>query len=63
MTPEIDQSTFAARLVGPDAYVVDVRETDEFGHEHVPGTRNLPLGELATRMSELPTDRPVRTGV
>jgi rhodanese-related sulfurtransferase len=42
-----------------DAVVVDVREPDEFLSGHVPGAVNLPQAELATRLAEVPRDRPV----
>lgn len=35
--------------------VIDVREPDEYASGHVPGARNLPLGELESRLSEIPT--------
>lgn len=41
--------------------VVDVRSSTEFDEEHIPGSINIPLPELRTRVSELPTDRPVVT--
>jgi rhodanese-related sulfurtransferase len=47
--------------------VVDVREPDEYGTGHVPGARNLPQADLASRLDELPRDRPLllvcQTGV
>ena len=39
--------------------LLDVREPQEFVAGHVPGARNLPQAELATRLSEVPRDRPV----
>jgi len=30
------------------ATVIDVRQHDEFGHEHIPGARNVELGAIAT---------------
>jgi glyoxylase-like metal-dependent hydrolase (beta-lactamase superfamily II)/rhodanese-related sulfurtransferase len=44
---------------GPDAAVLDVREPEEYAHGHVPGATNLPQAELATRLEEVPRDRPV----
>jgi glyoxylase-like metal-dependent hydrolase (beta-lactamase superfamily II)/rhodanese-related sulfurtransferase len=41
------------------AIVVDVREPAEFVSGHVPGAINLPQAELATRLDEVPRDRPV----
>ncbi len=46
--------------IGPrHAAVVDVREPEEFTGGHVPGALNLPQADLATRLDELPRDRPV----
>ena len=42
-----------------DAAVVDVREPEEFASGHVPGAVNLPQADLATRLDEVPRDRPV----
>jgi glyoxylase-like metal-dependent hydrolase (beta-lactamase superfamily II)/rhodanese-related sulfurtransferase len=39
--------------------VVDVREPEEFALGHVPGAINLPQADLATRLDEVPRDRPV----
>ncbi|GMU56154.1 MAG: hypothetical protein AMXMBFR33_53000 [Candidatus Xenobia bacterium] len=37
--------------------VLDVREPSEFERGHIPGALNLPLGQLRSRLAELPTDR------
>ena len=37
-----------------DATVLDVREPDEYIGGHIPGAKNLPQAELATRLAELP---------
>jgi len=42
------------------ALLLDVREPAEFAHGHVPGAVNLPQAELATRLEELPRDRPIQ---
>ena len=39
--------------------VVDVREPDEYRIAHVPGTKLLPLSELAQRYGELDRNRPI----
>jgi glyoxylase-like metal-dependent hydrolase (beta-lactamase superfamily II)/rhodanese-related sulfurtransferase len=41
------------------AVVVDVREPEEYQTGHVPGAINLPQAELASRLDELPKDRPL----
>ena len=43
----------------PEAVLVDVREPAEFEGGHVPGAFNLPQADLATRLDEIPRDRPV----
>jgi glyoxylase-like metal-dependent hydrolase (beta-lactamase superfamily II) len=50
----------AARL-GTDRapMLVDVREPDEFAQWSIPGSRNIPLAELASRAGEVATDRQV----
>lgn len=55
---EIDLDTFAARRQD-GAYVIDVREPDEYVGGHVPGALLMPLGTLAGRASALPADRPI----
>ena len=42
-----------------DAVLLDVREPEEYAYGHVPGAVNLPQAELATRLVEVPQDRPV----
>lgn len=39
--------------------LLDVRPEDEFAHGHLPGALNVPLAQLARRLSELPPDREV----
>jgi len=41
------------------AFVVDVREPGEYAGGHVPGATLAPMGELPSRLTELPKDRPV----
>lgn len=42
---------------GAPVCVLDVREPDEFASWSIPGSRNVPLGQLASRLAELPRDR------
>src|SRR6185369_3080257 len=56
---EVDVAALAARP--PEAVVVDVREPEEFNHGHVPDALGLPQAELASRLDELPRDRPIYT--
>jgi 5-methyltetrahydropteroyltriglutamate--homocysteine methyltransferase len=50
----------AARLVREEkALLVDVREPWEWEMVRIPGAALIPLGELLTRLAEVPKDRPV----
>ncbi|GLY06438.1 rhodanese-like domain-containing protein [Actinoplanes sp. NBRC 101535] len=55
---EIDQRTFAAAH-GDGALVIDVREPSEYVEGHVPGARLIPLGQLTSRVGDLPRNAPV----
>lgn len=58
--PEIPQTDISALDQRPEGSVLlDVREPEEYDHGHVPGAINLPQAELATRLDELPKDKPV----
>lgn len=39
-----------------DAYLLDVREPDEWTAGHAPGAHHLPMMEVPARMAEIPTD-------
>jgi len=43
----------------PNAFLLDVREPEEFARGHVPNAVNIPQAELATRLEEIPRDRPI----
>jgi rhodanese-related sulfurtransferase len=47
----------AAELVEAGALVLDVREPDEWAAGHVADSVHIPMGDLAGRAGELPTDR------
>lgn len=59
--------TEAAAMHDAGALVLDVREQSEWVAGHVAGATLIPLGELESRMSELPKDKDIvvicRTGV
>ena len=42
-----------------DAALLDVREAEEFLEASIPGSLNLPLSQLAGRLGEVPSGRPV----
>ncbi len=52
--PAVDVATLPA-----DAYLIDVREDDEWQAGHAPDAVHLPLSELVVRMEEVPADRDV----
>jgi rhodanese-related sulfurtransferase len=49
-----------------DAFMLDVREADEWSAGHAPSARHLPMSELAGRIGEVPHEDPLyivcRTG-
>lgn len=49
----------AAALRDAGAFVLDVREPSEWAAGHIPGASLIPLGELASRVGEVPRDRQV----
>jgi DMSO/TMAO reductase YedYZ molybdopterin-dependent catalytic subunit/glyoxylase-like metal-dependent hydrolase (beta-lactamase superfamily II)/rhodanese-related sulfurtransferase len=57
VVPEISMDALEAR--SPDTLLLDVREPEEYLHGHIPGAVNLPQADLASRLEELPRDRPV----
>jgi rhodanese-related sulfurtransferase len=45
--------------VPQDAYLLDVREHDEWEAGHAPAAVHIPMGELGDRAAEIPRDREV----
>jgi rhodanese-related sulfurtransferase len=41
------------------AFVLDVRQPEEWNAVHIPGATLIPLGELSSRLGEVPRDRQV----
>lgn len=57
---EVEPQELRRRLdAEEDWLVLDVREDWERAIVSLPGTLNIPLGELAARAGELPSERPV----
>ncbi|MDP0487970.1 MAG: FAD-dependent oxidoreductase [Fusobacterium sp. JB021] len=46
-------------LVKEEAYIIDVREKDEFELSHIINAKNIPLSEFRERINEIPKDIPV----
>jgi rhodanese-related sulfurtransferase len=51
------QEAAAKRDAG--AFILDVREQFEWDDYHIPGATLIPLGELASRVSEIPDDQEI----
>ncbi|MEN4011530.1 MAG: rhodanese-like domain-containing protein [Chloroflexota bacterium] len=49
----------AAELREQGAFILDVRQPEEWNEVHVPGATLIPLGQLSARISEVPTDREI----
>jgi rhodanese-related sulfurtransferase len=49
----------AAQLRDEGAFILDVREPDEWINFHIPGSTLIPLGELPDRLSEVPTGQQI----
>ncbi len=56
----------AADLRDKGAFILDVRENDEWIAGHIPGATLIPLGQLENRLNEVPRDQSIvvvcRTG-
>lgn len=52
-------SAKAHELVGGGATLVDVRSAEEYQGGHIDGAINVPVSELASRLAEIPKDKPV----
>ena len=57
--PSLGMADLLAQLRSNDKLVLDVRGEGEWKAGHLPGSLNLPIGELDHRLGELPRDRPV----
>ncbi|MGC5009864.1 rhodanese-like domain-containing protein [Streptosporangium sp. DT93] len=52
--PEVE-----VRDVPDDAFLLDVRENEEWRAGHAPEAVHIPMGELRSRVGEVPRDAPV----
>jgi rhodanese-related sulfurtransferase len=57
--PQIDVSSLLAIPPGDRPLLLDVRTEDEFAAGHIPGSTNVPVDELRSRIGELPKDREI----
>ena len=56
--PEISVNDLAKKLLN-GAFLIDVRELDEWITERVPEVPLIPLGEITDRLAEFPKEREV----
>lgn len=49
----------AAQLREEGAFILDVREPQEWDAGHIPGATLIPLGQIPDRLAEIPQDQPV----
>jgi hydroxyacylglutathione hydrolase len=57
--PQIGLEELAEQIRQDAVTVLDVRGHSEWEAGHLPGVENIPVGYLAERVAEIPTDRPV----
>ena len=55
----VDVQTVASIKDREDVYLIDVREQWEYDEGHIPGVTLIPMGEVANRLAEIPTDKEV----
>ncbi len=53
---EMPREELLRRVERGDVVVLDVRPPEEFSAAHIPGAISIPVGELATRLTELAAD-------
>ena len=57
--PGAQASEVPAASVPEGAWLLDVREDDEWAAGYAPGARHIPLGQLSARAAEIPQDQAV----
>lgn len=55
--PQIDVSSLLVTSPDQRPLLLDVRTVDEFAAGHIPGSTNIPVDELRSRLDELPKDQ------
>ena len=59
LAPTVNVATVKALLGRSDVVILDVREQSEYDAGHNPGVKLLPKGAVASRLNEIPKDKPV----
>lgn len=55
----VDVNEASEKIKRGEVFILDVRQPDEFKGGHIKGATLIPLGELGSRMSELPSDKDI----
>ncbi len=55
----VDAKTVNELRNNPDVLIIDVREDYEYAAGHIAGATLIPLGQLSSRLSEIPKDKTV----
>jgi rhodanese-related sulfurtransferase len=56
---DLDVQTAASLSERSDVVILDVREQDEWDAGHIPGALFIPMSEIQSRLSEVPSDKTV----
>lgn len=57
--PQVDVEAVLAAPAGEKPFLLDVRTLQEFSSGHIPGSVNIPVDDLRSRLSELPSGRKI----
>ena len=57
--PQVDVETVLAAPAAEQAFLLDVRTPQEFASGQIPGSVNIPVDDLRSRLNELPRDRKI----
>ena len=55
----IDAETLNEIKDNENVFVLDVREDSEFYEAHIPGITHIPMGEISSRLDEIPADKTI----
>lgn len=59
-SPEVlSVSALKAKLGAQETYLIDLRPTDEYEMQHLPGAHNIPYHELSQHFDRLPRDKEI----
>lgn len=59
--PRMPVQEASSRVRNGEVILVDVRDAESFGADHITGAVNIPLDEVAARAGELPRDKVIVT--